>query len=102
MAAMIGTSMVFDHFNQGGRGGIAAASVGVLLGVLLISWNARRTPGFWSVVAIFSLLHAVMVFGPPWSGTDVSMYVLFPFAIVDGVIFFSVLNFLERRNRQGP
>ena len=91
----IGVLATFEHFGQSGRGGVAAASVGVLLLVLLYNIHLRRRLQFWAVITIFALFHVIVIFAPPWSNGAYSMYAFFPFCIVDAAVCFFILRKLE-------
>jgi hypothetical protein len=95
--AGIGVFSAFQHFGQSGRGLIATATVIVLLGVGLVKWKLRTKPWFWAVMLFFALIHMAIIFAVPWANEDYPIYVLFPFAIVDGGVLIYLLSHFEHR-----
>ena len=97
VAALCGlaTLFAFGHFGEPGRGRLAGASVCALVAAARSQWDLKDRDGFWVILIILIIVHALVVFGTPSLGDHYPGILLAPFIVIDlvfMVLIFSSLN----------
>jgi len=73
----------FSYIDQAFRGFVAALSVGVILALTRLFRSLYSKREFWGVLFVISALHAVLVYGLPYTGEFRFGFILFPVVFAD-------------------
>ena len=81
-----------------------ALAAGITFGVFAIiiqeKWASRGDWRFWLVISVFALIHIIAItvirFPQPRAGT-ITLTITYPFAIIDGLVMWGLINWIERR-----
>lgn len=90
---------LFAYLGEPGRGR-AAMFTGILVFVIArLFWSQRKRVWFWLTIISLALLHVPPVLLISWSNKSRSAVALMPIGLLDFVVMFAVIKFVESRVR---
>ena len=83
-------------FTGEGKAFAAAVVFGVFYVVISRNWDRRRDWKFWTIIAFFGVAHLIGLSTINIPHLSAGLIAL-PFALVDGLIMYNVISWIERR-----
>lgn len=76
---------------------VAILIVSMFYVLISAKWHLRRSIAFWLLIAIFIIIHTVAILLAQMPAEIRSGLILFPIFLIDLLLMFAVVSWLERR-----
>jgi hypothetical protein len=88
--------LLFVHYGKLALALPTLDSVAVIAYAIALRWRLRRYAWFWMAIALFVVLHTLVILSVPWTTKWIPAFVIAPFAFADLYAMLAILSAIEK------